>query len=152
MDLLAAHVAFPQLKPPSHRDPTPTPLLSKVAKLGQVPFYNTTQGNYSVLVLLHWIFSLSEQTCVCSRAAHFDDKLILVFKPPFVVQINLKLYKHQGVYFSTFSRQSYSIEQRIRRLRLAASRLYRSHQTRFLLMPSPGEQKKHKDNCSNESP
>lgn len=42
MDMLAAHVVSPQLKPQNHRAPTPTPLCLKVAKLGQVfPQYHT---------------------------------------------------------------------------------------------------------------
>lgn len=53
MDLLAAHVASPQLNPPSHRDPTPTALLLMVAKLGE------ESRNGLIFVILRLIFGLS---------------------------------------------------------------------------------------------
>lgn len=53
MDLLAAHVASPQLNPPSHTDPTPTPLLPMVAKLGE------ESSNSLIFFILHLIFGLS---------------------------------------------------------------------------------------------
>lgn len=161
MDMLAAHVVSPQLKPQNHRAPTPTPLLPEG---GQI------RANFSIIphrvraafscFSTEYLVCLAENLCLrlssifwCSAHGKRVNTFPIVNRSLFYIKVKSSKQTKAWTRSSAFPRQRYSFEQQIRRLPLAASRLYKSesHQTRFHLKRSPGEQKKHKENSSNKS-